>query len=57
MTNIEKLEIIIKTLVKMIKINFPCLLIGIVLFILTLMLITKITKNKSWLRNIINELK
>ena len=57
MTNIEKLEIIIKTLVKMIKINFPCLLIGVVLFILTLMLITKITKNKSWLRNIINELK
>ena len=48
----EFLELFFKVIIKMIKINFLPLVIALVLIMVTCALITRITKNKTWLREL-----
>ena len=48
----EFLELFFKVIIKMFMINFPFLILAIVLIMITCALITRITKNKKWLREL-----
>ena len=55
LTNIEKIEIILKGLLKFILLNGMNLIIALLVLFIILVVITKITKNKYWLKMLIEK--
>ena len=49
------LELFFKVIIKMFMINFPFLILAIALIMFTCALITRITKNKTWLTKILKK--
>ena len=52
MSIFEVLELFFKVIIKMFMINFPFLILAIILIMFTCALITRITKNKTWLKEL-----
>lgn len=55
LTNIEKIEILLKGLLKFIVLNGTNLILALVVTFIVLVVITKIKKNKYWLRLLIEK--
>lgn len=55
LTNIEKIEILLKGLLKFIVLNGINLILALVVTFIVLVVITKIKKNKYWLRLLIEK--
>ena len=49
------LELFFKVIIKMFMINFPFLMLAIILIMVTCALITRVTKNKTWLTKILKK--